>query len=168
MPRTFPAGAWIVDGEEGGRVHKPRRELFTQLRVAGAPPAKGFSPTRITEGSYFDSGEKFRRVHAWTARATAHADLVSRWTGSTRFLMRAGERSSIEDKLAESRDAREATSIRVSSKRKRLLKVRISDLLASSRDAQMGLSAGEASRGPPQSSSRVDYCLPLRHLAWHP
>ena len=30
--------------------HKPRRELFTPLRVAGAPPAKCLTPARLTEG----------------------------------------------------------------------------------------------------------------------
>ena len=94
MPRIFSgmgSDAWILDGEEAVRVHhKARRELFTPLRVASAPPAKGFTPTRITEGRYFDTGEKFRRADTWTARASAHSDFGRRGTGRTRFLLRDG------------------------------------------------------------------------------
>ena len=145
MPRTFPAGAWIVDGEEVVRVHKPRRELFTPLRVAGAPPAKGFTPARISQGRYLDSGEKFRRVDTWTARASAHADFGRRWTGRTRFLVRAGVANN-DDKPAESRDARGATSVGMSRECKKLLRIGFSDELPSARDAQLGLCALEARR----------------------
>ena len=69
--------------------HKPRCELFTSLCVAGSPPAKGFTPAGITEGRFVDTGEQFRRVDSWTSRETAHADFGRRWTGSTRFLLRA-------------------------------------------------------------------------------
>ena len=44
------------------RNRKPRCELFTPLRVAGAPPAKSFTPSRVTEGRFVDTGESFRRV----------------------------------------------------------------------------------------------------------
>ena len=55
--------AWILDGDEAVRVHrKARRELFTPLRVAGAPSAKGVTNARIMEGRYVDTGETFRRV----------------------------------------------------------------------------------------------------------
>ena len=68
----------------------PRRELFTPLRVAGAPPAKSVILTRITEGRVVDIGEAFRRVASWIARSSAHDDCRRRWTGRTRFLLRAG------------------------------------------------------------------------------
>ena len=40
---------------------------------------------------YTDTGEKIKRVGRRTARATAHADFVRQWTGSTRFLLRTSE-----------------------------------------------------------------------------
>ena len=70
--------------------HQPRVELFTPLRVAGAPPSKSLTPARVTEGRFVDTGEAFRRVDSWTTKSTAHADLGRRWTGTTRFLMRTG------------------------------------------------------------------------------
>ena len=83
--------AWIIDAEEAMRVHlRPRCELFTQLRVAGAPPDKGLTPARITEGRFVDTGEQFTRFDSWTTRATAIANFGRRWIGSTRFLLRAG------------------------------------------------------------------------------
>ena len=60
----------MVDGEEAVRMHHDaRRELFTPLRAAGAPPVKGFTSARITEERFLDTGETFRRVDIWTARA---------------------------------------------------------------------------------------------------
>ena len=67
--------------------HKPRCELFTPLRVAAAPPAKSFTLARITESPFVDTGEEFRRIDSWAARATAHADFGRRSTGNTRFLL---------------------------------------------------------------------------------
>ena len=82
---------WRLDKEEAVRFHhKPRCELFTPLRVAGAPPSKSLTPARVTEGRFVGTGEAFRRVDSWTTMSTAHADLGRRWTGTTRFLMRTG------------------------------------------------------------------------------
>ena len=68
--------AWIVDGEEAMRVHhKARRELFTPLHVAGAPPSKGFTPMRIIKGNFIDKGEMFKRADTRAARASVHTDL---------------------------------------------------------------------------------------------
>ena len=36
------------------------------------------------------TGQCFRHVESWTARATAHADMGQLWTGTTRFLVRTG------------------------------------------------------------------------------
>ena len=65
--------------------------------MAGAPPAKGIMLTRIAEGNFLDIGEGFKRVDTWTARSSAHADLGRRWTGTTRFLLRAGFGSNSEE-----------------------------------------------------------------------
>ena len=128
--------ARIFDGEEGVRVHhKARHEFFTPLRVAGAPPAKELTPARITEGRYLDAGVKFRRVQTWSARASAHADLGRRWTGRTRFLLRAGVASNTEGEPAKSSDNGQATSAAMSRERKKLLKNKFSDELPSSRDS---------------------------------
>ena len=97
--------------------HRPGCELMP-LRVAGARPAGGFIPARITEGRFIDTGEKFKRVDTWTAKATAQADLGRRWTGSTRFLARVGESDENEDEAAKDH----AGSIGVSCKLSTLLK----------------------------------------------
>ena len=74
------------------RIHTaPREELFTPMRVAGSPPSRRLTNTRITEGTYIDDGEKFRYVDAWTSRNTAHRSLGRRWVGVTKFLLRTAE-----------------------------------------------------------------------------
>ena len=70
---------------------RPRTTLFTPTRVAGAPPAKVLTATRITRGVYLDNGKGFMRTDNWTARGTAHLCLSRRWVGSTTFLMRTSE-----------------------------------------------------------------------------
>ena len=70
---------------------RPRTALFTPIRVAGAPPAKALTATRITRGVYLDNGESFVRTDNWTTRGTAHLCLSRRWVGSTTFLRRASE-----------------------------------------------------------------------------
>ena len=95
--RDHKLDEWSLDREEARRVHhKPRRELFTPLRVAGAPPAKCLTPARITEGRFVGTGECFRHIDSWTTRATAHADMGRLWTGSTRFLVRTIEEVSTD------------------------------------------------------------------------
>ncbi len=69
---------------------RPRKNLFTPLRVAGAPPAKALTVVRITEG-IFDDGREFRRRDNWTSRATAHLRLARPWTGSTTFILKSVE-----------------------------------------------------------------------------
>ena len=71
---------------------RPRRSLFTPLRVRGSPPAKALTPVRITEGRFCDTGEKFRRTDAWTTRSTSHLVMPRRWKGTTTFLFRSQER----------------------------------------------------------------------------
>ena len=52
--------SWITKGGETIRVHQRSRvELFTPLRVQGAPPARALTPARITTGQYCDDGERF-------------------------------------------------------------------------------------------------------------
>ena len=43
------------------RVHRePRTEVFTPLRVPGAPHAAQLIPVRLTRGEFLDTGEKFQ------------------------------------------------------------------------------------------------------------
>ena len=78
------------DPERVTRQHRTwRSELFTPIRVRGAPPGRALTSVRITEGNYED-GERFRRVDQWTTRSTAHLRLARRWKGSTTFLLRRG------------------------------------------------------------------------------
>ena len=80
---------WREERDTVVREHvTPRRELFTPLRVRGAPPAKALTPTRVTAGRFVDNGEVFTRTDAWTSRATAHLKLDRDWTGTTTFLKR--------------------------------------------------------------------------------
>ena len=82
---------WVVDAEEAVHEHrKPRRQLFTPLRVAGASPAKSLTPACVTEGRFVDAEEVFGRVDSWTARGSAHEAFGRSWTRRTRFLVRAG------------------------------------------------------------------------------
>ena len=83
---------WLEKSEKTVRRHRrPRRSLFTPLRVSGAPPAKSLTPVRITEGKFCDDGEPFRVVDCWTSRATAHRPLERAWIGLTTFLTRSEE-----------------------------------------------------------------------------
>jgi hypothetical protein len=75
-------GLWLVREHQ-----KPRRDLFTPMRVEGSPPARMLIPVRVTTGRFTD-GMPFRRVDTWTARSTAHARLSREWIGSTAFLLR--------------------------------------------------------------------------------
>ena len=86
--------SWVTKNGETVRVHqRSRTELFTPLRVRGAPPARALTPTRITTGRYCDDGEQFTIVDTWTARSGAHRQLERRWTGTTKFLRRLSEQS---------------------------------------------------------------------------
>ena len=69
------------------RVHqKPRRTLFTPMKVPGSPPASELAPTRITTGIFTDNGEEFCYIDCWTRRdGQAHKDLERRLRGSTTF-----------------------------------------------------------------------------------
>ena len=66
----------------------PRRTLVTPLRVQGTPPGRRLTACRLTEGVFCDNGEQFVRRDNWTSRASAHADLRRRWTGSTTFRLK--------------------------------------------------------------------------------
>ncbi len=81
-------GRWLA-GQAGelSVVHEtPRRTLVTPPRVQGAPPVRGLTAYRLTKGVFCDNGEEFTRRDNWTSRASAHADLGRRWTGSTTFV----------------------------------------------------------------------------------
>ena len=80
--------AWRQEGDFVVREHRRyRHELFTPLRVSGAPSAKSLTPTRITEGVYAN-GQGFRRVDAWTSRSQAHLHVERPWCGRTLFLLK--------------------------------------------------------------------------------
>ncbi len=80
---------WGVSRDEAVRQHKkPRRELFTPLRVQGAPPVRTLTGCRITTGRFCDNGEKFKIVDSWTTRSGAHRDLERWWTGQTVFFVK--------------------------------------------------------------------------------
>ena len=84
------ADAWekTADGQIRRRHERPRRALFTPLRVEGAPPARALTSARITHGRFIDDDEEFVWRDNWTARATAHRDLGRQWTGVTEFLLK--------------------------------------------------------------------------------
>jgi hypothetical protein len=67
---------------------KPRKALFTPLRVAGAPPARSLASMRLTKGTFLSSGQAFQVVDNWTARAEAHRELREPWIGSTSFFIK--------------------------------------------------------------------------------
>ena len=75
------------------RMHQvPRTELFTLLRVPGAPRAAQLTPARITRGRFIDSGEEFQIVDCWTRRdGGAHKHLGRKWVGTTTFWRKSPE-----------------------------------------------------------------------------
>ena len=78
---------WIDDGISVARIHsKPRRELFTPVRVHGAPPCKALHSVRLTQGFYVSSGERFCFLDTWTSREKAHRVMKGPWLGLTAFL----------------------------------------------------------------------------------
>ena len=79
----------LATAAEVVRIHaRPRRALFTPLRVEGAPPGRSLTPARVTRGTFLDTNEPFTWTDTWTARSTAHQWLKRPWTGSTTFLKR--------------------------------------------------------------------------------
>ena len=88
-PEGKPVDSWQQDAMGPIRVHgRPRRCLFTPMRVEGAPPARALTATRVTRGTYLNSGKAFEVVDNWTTRSTAHAELREPWVGHTKFLSR--------------------------------------------------------------------------------
>ena len=82
---------WREDADEATRVHwRPRRNLFTPMRVAAAPPSRALTNTRITKGKFADNGEAFAVTDSWRARASAHLDLEREWTGTITFIKMSG------------------------------------------------------------------------------
>ena len=67
-----------------------RRELFTQIRVQGAPPASALARSRVTSAQFKGNGRRFTIAVNSTTRSTAHRDLGGEWIGTTRFLVRSG------------------------------------------------------------------------------
>ena len=79
---------WQVGNDVAVMTHDLARLcLATPLRVAGAPPARMLSSIRVTEGTFCDTGERFRRVDSWRARSTAHLSLERPWQGRTVFVL---------------------------------------------------------------------------------
>ena len=83
---------WCEQPASCARIHcKPRRELFTPLRVAGAPPAQELFTVRATVGRYVASGQIFKIIDSWHNRSEAHRDMGEMWTGIAQFLRRTGD-----------------------------------------------------------------------------
>ena len=79
----------VHEGVEVVRVHnRPRRGLFTPMRVEGSPPSKALASTRRTEGKFLDDGKRFTIVDEWRGRPDPHRDLARAWVGKTVFMMR--------------------------------------------------------------------------------
>ena len=79
-------GEWAVSGNEVVMRHdRPRRQLFTPIRVRGAPPAKGLLSARITTGVYLDTGEEFQLTDNLRNKARANAELERHWIGRSKF-----------------------------------------------------------------------------------
>ena len=78
------------------RHDKPRRNMFTPLRVAGAPPARALTPMRLTRGTFVKSGLPFQVIDTWTARAEAHRELKEPWVGSTSFFLRHNQGTDVQ------------------------------------------------------------------------
>ena len=83
---------WNLDPAWPGvvRVHRRRRrELFTPMKVPGAPAAASIAQVRVTRGKYLDNGKEFCKVDNWTRRdGKAHDDQGRRWVGTTAFLQK--------------------------------------------------------------------------------
>ena len=87
-PQGGPGDSWLEGESQVTRYHeRPRRELFTPMRVGGSPPGKALTSTRVTRGEYLDDGSKFVWTDSWRARATAHRDMGRLWTGATTFVL---------------------------------------------------------------------------------
>ena len=83
------ASSSVHEGVEVVRIHdRPRRGLFTVMRVDGSPPARALAGTRRTEGRFLDDGERFTIVDEWRGRPDPHRDLARAWVGKTVFMMR--------------------------------------------------------------------------------
>ena len=87
-PQGGPGDSWHEGESQVTRHHeRPRRELFTPMRVGGSPPNIALTSTRITRGEYLDDGARFTWTDSWRARATAHRDMGRLWTGTTTFIL---------------------------------------------------------------------------------
>ena len=89
-PTADEADACDVWSEGPGfcsRMHfKPRLNLFTPLRVSGAPPSKALCNSRVTIGMFLANKRIFRVTDSWHARTSAHRSLEEPWIGFTQFL----------------------------------------------------------------------------------
>ena len=93
LRETAAGVAGFNEGFEVVRMHQvPRTELFTPLKVPGAPRAAQLTPARITRGRFVDSGEEFQLVDCWTRRdGGAHKHLGRKWVGTTTFWKKSSE-----------------------------------------------------------------------------
>ena len=92
VARATPEDEWSADPDWPSVVrvhHKPRKDLFTPMRIQGAPAAASIAQVRVTRGRFLDNGEEFSVVDNWTRRdGKAHEDMGRQWTGTTAFLRR--------------------------------------------------------------------------------
>ena len=85
--KEFVEDRWQKSEDACVRLHsRPRRDLFTPLRVCASPPAKSLFSVRVTAGAYCDTCERFQIIDAWTDIRSAHAPLRTFWTGTTTFI----------------------------------------------------------------------------------
>ena len=78
---------WKTSGSGWERVHcKPRRTLFTPMKVAGGP-ANGVlvGDLRVTSG-IFEDGVFFQKVEEWKELEDQHAAMPQAWVGRTEFV----------------------------------------------------------------------------------
>ena len=88
--RSATEDGWSQNAPYIIRSHRmPRRELFTPMKVPGAPAAASINAARITRGRFLDNGEEFQVVDNWNRRdGKAHEDMGRQWTGTTAFLLK--------------------------------------------------------------------------------
>ena len=82
MPR---APGRLIGGKVVCTHDRPWRELFSPLKVNGAPPAEALAPMPVTTRRFVLSGQAFCHTGSWTNRTSAHRAFVDYWMETTEF-----------------------------------------------------------------------------------
>lgn len=78
---------WKQDAQCLIRWHnEARTKMFSLFQAAGCPSISQLTSTRITHGTYVDTGEAFMIQDNWTCRGTQWRDLRRPWTGRIVFI----------------------------------------------------------------------------------